>query len=51
MVVYTLVSAKWALDRLTEDADFGKKITFSATLDVLRPIFEDRIISRRFDIV
>ena len=33
MVVYTLEQrfAKWACDRLTEDADFGKKIIFSAS--------------------
>ena len=32
MVVYTLVQrwANWACDRLTEDADFGKRIIFSA---------------------
>ena len=79
---------KWICDRLTEDADFGKKkIIFSdearfdlgwyvnkqncriwgtenphayieksmhtaeATLDVLRSVFEDRIISRRADVV
>ena len=31
MVVYTLEQrfAKWACDRLTEDADFGKKIIFT----------------------
>ena len=30
MVVYKLFSfAKWACDRLTEDADFGKKIIFT----------------------
>ena len=31
MVVYTLEQsfAKWTCDRLTEDADFGKKLTFS----------------------
>ena len=31
MVVYTIAQrfAKWTCDRLTDDADFGKKIIFS----------------------